>query len=149
MIVGAPSQRPMEFAIGFADREIVDACHALLHQPVFVELPVLVPVGTKPVARIVMPFVREAHGDMCFVEGPKFLDQAIVEFLRPLATQECHDGFASGEELGAVAPLAVDGIDQRDAFGIARVPAVFRAANFLRGALARERWQRRADVRIR
>ena len=47
---------------------------------------------------------------------------------------------AAVDELGAVAPLAVDCVTEGDLFGIARVPVVFGFANFCGGCLAGERW---------
>src|SRR5271170_2599476 len=102
MIVGAAAERPMIFAVLLADGQIVDRCMAGSGQAVLVELPVLVAVGTKPVARIVVPFVGEADGDAIVAKRPEFLDQAVVKLARPLAPKKCHDLIAAGEELGPV-----------------------------------------------
>ena len=82
---------PVILALGLLDRKVVDASKARSHQAVLGELPVLIAVGAKPVAGIVVPLVLEAHGNMVFVEGPQLFDQAIVEFLGPLAAQEGFD----------------------------------------------------------
>src|SRR5262245_65751028 len=50
-------------------------------------------------------------------------------------------------ELGAVAPDAVDGVGEGDAGGIALVPGIFGAARLLRGGLGCERRQRWAGHR--
>src|SRR5665811_2445928 len=50
-------------AIRRGDCHIVDACFTTSHQAIGVELPELVAITTKPVARAVMPFVLETHGD--------------------------------------------------------------------------------------
>src|SRR5262249_29314384 len=85
MSVGTAAEWPMIFAIVFADGQIVDAGDATAHVAVFVEFPVLVSVGTEPVARVVTPFVGESDSDAVSLKGPKFFYQAIVEFLDPLA----------------------------------------------------------------
>lgn len=58
----------------------------------------------KPVVRIVVPFVDEAHGDAPVMKRPQLLDQSVLEFLVPLAVEKGDDGRAPGEELGAIAP---------------------------------------------
>src|SRR6185436_19548098 len=129
MMIGAAAGRPMELAVGLLDWQIVDARDASLHQSLFVEFPVFIAIRAKPVFGVVMPFISKANGDARFVKCPKLLDQAIVEFFGPFAPQELDDGLAPGKKLGPVAPLAVDGIDQRHPLGVARIPAVFGQAH--------------------
>src|SRR5579862_5051594 len=112
-------RRPMEAAIFFGNRNVVDAGLAPAHQAVLVELPLLVAVGAVPLAGRVVPLVLEAHGDTIAVKRPKILDQAIVEFPGPFPREKCDDGCAPFEDFGAVAPAAVLGIGERDAFGVA------------------------------
>jgi len=78
MIVGAAPQRPVKFALGFADREVVNAGKTASHEAIRVEFPVLVSIRTKPVPAVVMPFVREADGYSILVESPQFLDEPIL-----------------------------------------------------------------------
>src|SRR5689334_22487416 len=73
VIVGPAPQRPAEFALRLADDDVVDAGVPAPHQAQLVELPVLVAVGTEPVAGIVAPFVGEAHRDAVALAGPDFL----------------------------------------------------------------------------
>src|ERR1700754_2137891 len=80
-----PLAIPMHLAIGCGDRQIVDACKAMVHQTIGIELPILVAVGTEPVSGVVMPFVGEAHGNPRIRPRPQLLDQPIIEFLVPLA----------------------------------------------------------------
>ena len=61
---------PMKFAFGFFDGQIVDARVTARIQTVLVVFPVLVSVGSEPVARIVVEFVSEAHGDAIVCKGP-------------------------------------------------------------------------------
>jgi hypothetical protein len=89
----------MILPILLANRQIVDAGVALRHQAVFLELPVLVAIGAKPIARIVMPFVGEANRDSILVKRPEFFDQTIVKFARPLAAQEGNDLLSSVQKL--------------------------------------------------
>src|SRR3954453_18175305 len=104
MVVGAPAKRPVIFAVAFLDRQIIDAGDPKPHQPLIVELPVLVAVTAKPAAAVIVPFIGEAHRDAVVVEGPYFLDQPVIEFAVPFARQERLDGFAPLQELRAVTP---------------------------------------------
>src|SRR5262245_4493045 len=124
MVVGAPAERPVVLAVGGRDRQVVDAGDAPPHEAAVVELPVLVAVGPEPVTRVIVPLVREAHGDPVPLAGPELLDETVVELLRPLPRQELLNRLASGQELRAVAPDAVRRVGQRDALRIARVPRV-------------------------
>lgn len=85
VIVGTTTCRPMKIALAIANRDVVDARNASLHEPTLVEFPVLVAVGTESLARVVMPLVGKAQGDAVAVECPKFLDEPIVQFPVPLA----------------------------------------------------------------
>src|SRR5690348_10313069 len=118
---------------------------AASHQPELVELPVLVAVGTEPLTRVVVPFVGEAHRDPCAFERPDFLDESIVELLRPLALEELDDGRAPGKELCAITPRAIYRVCQRDALRVARVPGILGGARLLCRRVARERRKRRAS----
>src|SRR3954469_2518922 len=138
-----PRRWPVEAAFAFLDGDIVDAGLAPPHQAVFVELPLLVAVGTIPLPGIVVPFILEAHGDAVLIERPEILDQAIVVLLRPFAGEEFDDRLAALEELGAVTPAAVLGVGQRHLDRIARIPGVFRHARLLGGSFAGEGRQRR------
>src|SRR5258708_18795195 len=109
-----------------------------MHDAVFVEFPVFVSVGAVPVAGVVVALVGEAHGDAGSVEGPEFLDEAIVEFAAPFSGEELDDFFATVDELGAISPLAVYRVGEGDLFGIAGVPSVFGFAYFLGGGFAGE-----------
>src|SRR5215471_3040340 len=122
MIVGATPQRPTVFALAFFDGEVVDARNAHAHQAFLVEFPVLVAVTAVPEAAVVVPFVREAHGDPVLAESPHFFDQAIVELAIPLARQKRFDRFATLKKIGAIAPATVDRVPERDARRISRIP---------------------------
>src|SRR5579863_4784986 len=143
MIVGPAAERPMIFALGCLDRQVVDAGNSLAHQPSFVELPILIPVTAKPIAAIVMPFIGETYRYPVLAEGPDLLDQTVVELALPFAREKCLDGVAALESLGAVAPEAVDRIGGSDACRIAAVPGVFRQPRLLPGGLGGERRKRR------
>src|SRR5688500_20195272 len=51
---------PVILAVGFFDGNVVDAGVAQAHQPVLVELPILVAVRAVPVVGVVVPLVGEA-----------------------------------------------------------------------------------------
>jgi hypothetical protein len=55
---------------------------------VLLKFPVLISVAAEPVAAVVVPLVREAHGNAVLAESPDFLDQAVVE----LALATCASG---------------------------------------------------------
>src|SRR5260370_26673662 len=119
MIVGTAAEGPVELAVRFFDGQIVNAGVTVMHDAVFVELPVFVSVGAVPVAGVVVALVGEADRDAGSVEGPEFLDEAIVEFAMPFSGEEFDDFLAAVDKLGAVSPLAIHGVSQRDLFGIA------------------------------
>src|SRR5262245_14615779 len=100
VVVRPPAARPKVLALARGDRQVVDARDAALHESRFVELPVLVAVGAEPVARIVVPFIRKAHGDAVAMAGPELLDEPVVELPGPLANEELPDSLAPGQELG-------------------------------------------------
>src|SRR5262245_42693557 len=110
MIVGTATERPAEFARRFGDRQIVDARVTPAHEAVLVELPIFVAIRSKPVVRIIVPFVSEAHRDARSVEGPQLFDQAVVELARPFALKESDDLIAALKNLRAVPPAAVEGV---------------------------------------
>jgi hypothetical protein len=56
------------------DWQVIDAGDAQVHQPVFIELPVLVAIAAEPIAAIVVPFVGEANRDSVLVERPNLFD---------------------------------------------------------------------------
>ena len=146
VVVRPAAERPEELALGPGDRQVVDAGMAPEHETLVVEGPVFVAVAAKPLARVVVPFVGEAHRDHVAGEGPEFLDQAVVEFARPLAAQEGLHLVAAGEELGAVAPARVFGVDPCADLRVARVPGVFGTTHLLRRRRVGERGQGRAHL---
>src|SRR5580692_1855932 len=144
MVIGAPTEGPMKFALAIFDPQVVDAGDPPAHQALFVELPILVAIAAKPVAGIVVPFIGKAHGYPVVAKRPDLLDQPILQLANPLAYEECLDGLAATNELGAVAPDAVHRIGKRYFGGIARVPGILGEARLVRGAFGCERRQRRA-----
>jgi hypothetical protein len=128
----------MELAIALLDMKVVYARQAALHKAVARELPVLVPVGTKPVFGIVAPSVAEPHGDPVALECPEFLDQVIVKFLCPFARQKRDDPGPAMDELRPVPPIAVGGVGQRHPFWVAGIPTVFGASNLALSGFSRE-----------
>src|SRR5262245_52399604 len=78
MIVWSPPQRPVIFALVVAYPQVIDACNTRPHQPVLVELPVLVAVAAIPVAAVVVPLIGEAHRNAILAKRPHLLDQPVV-----------------------------------------------------------------------
>src|SRR4029453_12435696 len=100
--------------VGHGDREVVDAGDAQAHQPLLVELPILVAIGSEVLAAVVAPLVRKADGDSVASEPPEFLDQPIVELPDPLPGEKLDDRRTSLEELGPVPPAAVLAVGEGD-----------------------------------
>src|SRR6266849_8812367 len=142
MVIGASTEEPVIFALAIFDRQVVDAGDPPSHQALFVELPILVAIATKPVARIVVPFICKAHGYPVVAKRPDLLDQPILQLANPLAYEECLDGLAATNELGAVAPDAIHRIGECYFGRIARVPGILGEARLLRGAFGRKGRQR-------
>ena len=61
--VRAPAGWPVKPAIRSADRQIVNAGKAAVHQTLRVECPVFVAVTAKPTPRIVVPPIGKTHGN--------------------------------------------------------------------------------------
>jgi hypothetical protein len=134
MVVGPPSERPVVFSICSSNWEIVDARDTPSHEPLIIELPVLIAVRPEPVTRVVVPLVGKANRYAVALTGPELLDQPIVEFLGPLASQKLLDGLAPDEEFRAIAPDAVGRVGHGHSLWVPRVPGIFGQANFLRCA---------------
>src|ERR1700729_3843759 len=94
---------PMEAAVLFGNRDVVDAGLAPAHQAVPVELPLLIAIGAIPLAVRIVPLILKAHRDAIVVERPETLNQAIVMFFRPFAREKSDDGGASLENFGTIA----------------------------------------------
>src|SRR5215813_4090316 len=109
------------------------------HQAIFIELPILIAVRSKPVSRIVMTFVSKANGDPIALKGPQFPDQSIVEFPRPLAPKKGDNSLPADDEFGSVAPTTLFAVGKRHFFWITGIPGVFRQTNLLNGGIIRER----------
>ena len=65
-------------------------------------------------AAVVVPFVGEPDCDAVRAEGPDLFDETVVELARPLAGQECNDVRTPLQELGAVSPVRIGAVGQRD-----------------------------------
>src|SRR3989344_1349254 len=146
MVVRASAERPIELSVFGLDRLVVDAGVSMRHQSLLVELPVLVAVAAKPVAGVVVPLVHKPHRDAISVEGPKFLDQAVVKLPCPLALQQCLRLSAAPRELCSIAPDGVGAVGEHDAGRIAAGPARFGPANLLNRSFTSEWGQRGAGV---
>src|SRR6266436_5987184 len=146
MLVGPPSQRPPVPPVGLADRQIVDARDPPPHEAARIELPVLVPVGAEPLAAVVAPLVGEPDRDPVLVKRPQLLDEPVLQLAGPLPGEELDDRVPAGEELGAVAPDAVQRVAGRDLRGIAAVPRVLGEPDLPGRAVAVVGRQRRTQL---
>ena len=138
MSAGTSSERTMIFAIGFFDRQVVDAREAPPHEPGLVELPILVAVRAKPLTRVVVPFVGKANRYSIRSEYPELLYQPIVELPDPFASEEGDNLFAALQEFSTVSPARVHRIRECEPGRVARIPSIFGQSNLFYGAFARE-----------
>lgn len=97
----------MILSVGFLDGQVIDAGEPQPGESVIIKLPILVSIGSKPVARIVMPLVRKADCYAVPAESPQFLDQTIFEFFRPFTLQKRNDLFTSIDEFRSIAPSRI------------------------------------------
>src|ERR1700730_3564583 len=79
MIIRTAPERPVIFALRLLDWPIVDGSKPQAHQPVLIELPILIAIRAKPIPGVIAPFIAKAHGDTVSLERPKLLDQPIVQ----------------------------------------------------------------------
>lgn len=128
-MVGPASERPSEFPFLFLDRVLVDTCETSLHQTIGRKFPILIAVGTEPVAAVVAVFIGIPHGNTVFGKGPELLDEPVVQFRCPFSFQKRLCLGASGRKFSAVAPFRVLGIGQSNPRRVAAVPAIFGEAD--------------------
>src|SRR5215510_10569525 len=75
------------------------------------------------------------------VKGPQLLDEPIVEFLIPLASEELDNRFPTGKELRPIPPLAAGRVCQRNSLWIPGIPGILSHANLLCCRFCIERWK--------
>lgn len=88
-----------------------------------------------------MPLVCETHGNAMVGKRPEFLDEPIVEFLRPFSGEKGDNLGSSVYKLRAISPSRVRCVGERYFLGIAGIPAVFCETNLLNGGVTGERWE--------
>src|SRR5262249_27100357 len=88
-----------------------------------------------------MPFVGKAHRNAVAVKGPQLLDEPIVEFLIPLASEELDNRFPTGKELRPIPPLAARRVCQRNSLWNPGIPGILSHANLLCCRFCTERWK--------
>ena len=70
MAVWSATKRPMILTLIFFDRKIVDACNSQAGKPVLIVFPILISVGTEPVAAVIVKLIGEANSNPIFTKGP-------------------------------------------------------------------------------
>src|SRR4051812_21110740 len=113
MIVWSPSDGPAIQPLRLLNRKIVDTRMTGLHQPVLVELPVLIPIAAPPLPRRIVTLIRKPHGNPRAVEHPQLLDQPVLQLTLPLPCQECNNRLAPIHKLRPVPPSTVDRVGER------------------------------------
>src|ERR1700731_411614 len=132
MLIRTTTKRPTIFAIRLANEQIVDARQTPGHKTVAVKFPILAPVGSKPVATIIAPFVSKLDRDPIFMKSPQLFNEPIVQFPGPLTPEKLDNRFATGEKLRTITPYAARSIGACDLIRIATVPSIFCQSHFLR-----------------
>ena len=107
MIIRTTTKRLAILAFHFFDGQIVDASKTPGHKTVAVKFPILVPVGSKPVATIIVPFVSKADCNSIFMKSPELLNESIVQFPSPLMGEKLDNCLTAGEKLQTITPYAV------------------------------------------
>ncbi len=138
-MIGSAAERPAKAPFFLPYGCVIDARKSQPHQAMLVEFPVFVAVAAEPLAAIIMPLVGKPDRNPILPAAPDFLGQTIVELALPLAHEKGLDGFPPLQELGAVAPPAIQRVGKRNALGVTSIPGIFGHAHFLRGRLERER----------
>ena len=110
VIVRATALGPVKQTLALGDGQIVDAGVARLHQSVLVEFPVLVAVGAKPVAAVVVPLIGKAYRNTVIAPRPQFLNQPVLLLFTPFPLQEVDNLRSAVNKFAAVTPFALDGI---------------------------------------
>ena len=104
MIIWAAADWPMVLALGLLDREVIDTGKPHSREALFIELPIFITVGAKPISRIIVAFIGESHGNPVFVKTPEFLDKPVIKFPVPFTRKKCDDRLGASEEFGTVPP---------------------------------------------
>ena len=79
---------------------------------------------------IIVPFVGEPHRNAIAIVRPKFLDQPVVQFFRPLPCEKFDDLLPPVGKFSAISPVRVDGVSERHLFWVARIPAILARRTF-------------------
>src|ERR1700692_2147500 len=104
MSIRTASLCPVVLALGFLDREIVDGSKPHTHQPVIIELPILIAIRAKPIPGVIAAFIGKAHCDTVSLERPQLFYQPIVQLPCPFASEKRDDFLSSVHEFRAVSP---------------------------------------------
>src|SRR5260370_42625279 len=117
MIIRTARWWQVVLALRLLDWQIVDGSKPQAHQPVLIELPILIAIRAEPIPGVIVPFVGKAHGDTVSFERPKFFDQSIVQLFRPFASEK-RDGFLpSVRKFRSVSPASVNCVSHGHLFG--------------------------------
>src|SRR6267143_5515449 len=135
MRIRTAPQRPMILTLQLFDRQIVDRCVAQPHQAMVIKLPILITVGAKPIAGVIVPFVGETDRNAIAVMSPKLFNQPVVQLFRPFALQELDDLLAPLGKLGAISPARVYRVGEGHLFRVTRIPSIFSQPNLLNGSI--------------
>src|SRR5262249_11461246 len=146
VIVRSPAERPAKLAVLLTNGQVIDGRMTCRHEPLLIELPVLVAIGPKPVPGVVMPFVGESDSDSVALKRPELLDQSVVQLSVPFTSQKRDDLLPSDDELRPVTPTALRTVSQGDPLGVPGIPAILGHPHLLGRGLGRKRWQWRSGV---
>src|SRR6267378_7007564 len=143
MIIRTAPWCPVIFALRLFDWQIVDGSKPQAHQPVLIELPILIAIRAKPIPGVIVAFIGKAYGDTVSLERPKLFDQPIVQLFRPFASEKRDNFLPSVHKFRAVSPAGINCVSQSHLFWITRVPGIFCQSNLLNSRFACKWRQRR------
>ena len=125
----------VKLAFRLGNGNIIDGSVTKLHQPVAVKFPILVAMGPKPFALLIVKLVTESNGNSVLRVRPNFLDQAVAVLRGKFVGQELGNFVTSVEKLGSVPPDRILSVGHLDLVGIARVPGVLGHSDLVYGVL--------------
>src|SRR5690625_7688967 len=88
----------VELPVSLSDFDVVNAGVTMRHQPVTVEFPVFIAVGAIPLTLGRLELIAITGCDAVIGEGPKFLDESVVQFFRPRIFKNFDDVISALQE---------------------------------------------------
>src|SRR5699024_1108593 len=101
------AELPVKLPVSFVDFDVINAGMSTRHQPVAIELPVLIAVGAVPLAGGGLGFIAVPNSNPVIGKRPEFFNEPVVQFARPFLLQKLHDLIASLQKRIPIAPPTI------------------------------------------